>query len=170
MLRRNMAGKHAPGRNKAHPPSKPTASRWTGFLSFFSMALVRVGGSPRMWPDCVEFRARSRIPVPRLAQLLLALLILVLPSAGALANPVNASIVVDGATGKVLLESNADVLTYPASLTKMMTLYLVFEAMEKGTLKPDQPLLVSANAASQAPTKLGLWAGETITVEQCVRG
>jgi len=87
-----------------------------------------------------------------------------------LANPVNSSIVLDGATGRVLLESNADVLTYPASLTKMLTLYLVFEALEKGTLKADQPLLVSANAASQAPTKLGLWAGETITVEQCVRG
>jgi D-alanyl-D-alanine carboxypeptidase len=123
-----------------------------------------------MWPDCVEFRARSRIPVPRLTHLLLALLVLVLPSAGALANPVNASIVVDAATGQVLLESNADVLTYPASLTKMMTLYLVFEAMEKGTLKAGQPLLVSANAASQAPTKLGLWPGETITVDQAILG
>jgi len=123
-----------------------------------------------MWPDCVEFRARSRIPGPRLMLLLLALLVLVLPSAGALANPVNESIVVDAASGQVLVESNADVLTYPASLTKMMTLYLVFEAMEKGRLKADQPLQVSANAASQAPTKLGLWPGETITVDQAIRG
>jgi len=117
-----------------------------------------------------ELAGRWRYPRPRLTHLLLALLALVLPSVGALANPVNASIVVDAATGGVVLESNADVLTYPASLTKMMTLYLVFEAMEKGTLRADQPLLVSANAANQAPTKLGLWAGETVTVEQAILG
>ena len=123
-----------------------------------------------MRSDCADFRASLRNPVPRLTHLLLVVLILALSSAGAIAKPVNSSIVLDGATGQVLLESNADVLTYPASLTKMMTLYLVFEAMEKGALKADRPLLVSANAASQAPTKLGLWAGETITVEQCIRG
>jgi D-alanyl-D-alanine carboxypeptidase len=118
----------------------------------------------------VEVGRRWRIPGLRRIHLLFALLAFVLPSAGALANPVNASIVLDAATGRVLLESNADVLTYPASLTKMMTLYLAFEAMQKGTLKADQPLLVSANAASQAPTKLGLWAGETVTVDQAIRG
>lgn len=113
---------------------------------------------------------RWRIAGLRPTQLFLALLALVLPSAGVFANPVNASIVLDAATGRVLLESNADVLTYPASLTKMMTLYLVFDALQKGSLKVDQPLLVSANAASQAPTKLGLWAGETVTVEQVILG
>lgn len=123
-----------------------------------------------MRAERVELEKLWRIPGPWLSHLLLAFFALLAASAGALANPVNASIVLDAATGRVLLESNADVLTYPASLTKMMTLYLVFEALQKGALRADQALPVSANAASQAPTKLGLWAGETVTVDQVIRG
>jgi D-alanyl-D-alanine carboxypeptidase len=86
------------------------------------------------------------------------------------AAPVSASIVVDEASGQVLSQSNADVLTYPASLTKMMTLYLTFEALQKGKITLGQALPVSANAASQPPTKLGLYPGETITVSLLIRG
>ncbi len=91
-------------------------------------------------------------------------------SQGLAAAPVSASIVVDEASGQVLSESNADVLTYPASLTKMMTLYLTFEALQKDKITLGQALPVSANAASQPPTKLGLYPGETITVSLLIRG
>src|SRR6266481_6365060 len=77
------------------------------------------------------------------------------------AAPLNASIVIDVASGEVLSQSNADAQTYPASLTKMMTLYLAFEALQKGTLSLDQPLAVSADAANEPPTKLGLYPGQT---------
>ena len=86
------------------------------------------------------------------------------------AAPVSASIVVDEASGQILSQSNADVLTYPASLTKMMTLYLTFEALQKGKISLNQVLPVSAEAASQPPTKLGLYPGETITVALAIRG
>jgi D-alanyl-D-alanine carboxypeptidase len=84
--------------------------------------------------------------------------------------PISASIVVDAASGQVLSQSNADMPTYPASLTKMMTLYLTFEALQKGKITFDEAMPVSAFAASQPPTKLGLYPGQTITVAQCVRG
>lgn len=80
------------------------------------------------------------------------------------------SIVVDAETGKVVSEQNADSPNYPASLTKMMTLYLLFEALDKGRIKLDAPLTVSAYAAGQEPTKLGLQAGETISVQDAILG
>ena len=79
-----------------------------------------------------------------------------------------ASIVVDGSSGKVLNEVNADAQNYPASLTKMMTLYLAFQGLKDGTLKIDQPLAVSPWAAAKAPTKLGLRPGGTISVSDCI--
>jgi len=79
-----------------------------------------------------------------------------------------ASIVVDADSGQVLYAVNADTRNYPASLTKMMTLYLVFEALEKGTLKLDQKLTVSRRAAGMPPSKLGLKEGDTITVEDAI--
>jgi D-alanyl-D-alanine carboxypeptidase len=84
-------------------------------------------------------------------------------------NPPFASIVVDANSGKVLQDSNADGLRHPASLTKIMTLYLLFERLEAGKLKLDSPLKVSEHAASQAPSKLGLDAGDTIDVEDAIR-
>lgn len=79
-----------------------------------------------------------------------------------------ASIVIDGSSGKVLNEVNADEQNYPASLTKMMTLYLTFQALKSGTLKVDQQIPVSSWAAGKAPTKLGLRPGETISVSDCI--
>jgi D-alanyl-D-alanine carboxypeptidase len=84
--------------------------------------------------------------------------------------PVKASIVVDAGTGQVLSESDADSLTYPASLTKMMTLYLTFEAMNAGRLRLDQDLPVSGWAASRPPTKLGLVAGDAVSVRSLILG
>jgi D-alanyl-D-alanine carboxypeptidase len=78
--------------------------------------------------------------------------------------PTAAAIVVDAESGSVLYESNADARTYPASLTKMMTLYLLFEAMEAKQVKLDDKLPVSAHAAIQPATDLRLRAGQSISV------
>ena len=83
---------------------------------------------------------------------------------------VNESIVIDVETGQVLSQVNADAITYPASLTKMMTLYLTFEALNAGRLRLDQYLPVSYEAASRAPTKLGLRSGESIAVQDLILG
>ena len=83
---------------------------------------------------------------------------------------VSESIVIDVETGGVLSAMNADAITYPASLTKMMTLYLVFEALNTGRLRLDQFLLVSYEAASRSPTKLGLRPGESIAVQELILG
>jgi len=80
------------------------------------------------------------------------------------------SIVIDVETGSVLSAVNADAITYPASLTKMMTLYLTFEALDAGRLRLDQYLPVSYEAASRAPTKLGLRPGESIAVQDLILG
>lgn len=80
------------------------------------------------------------------------------------------SIVIDAETGKVVSEQNADAPNYPASLTKMMTLYLLFEALDKGRINLDTPLPVSAYAAGQEPTKLGLQPGETVSVHDAILG
>ena len=83
--------------------------------------------------------------------------------------PPSASIVVDGNSGAVLEASNPDALRHPASLTKIMTLYLLFERLERGRIHLDTPLKVSEHASKQAPTKLGLQAGQTITVEDVIK-
>jgi D-alanyl-D-alanine carboxypeptidase len=85
-------------------------------------------------------------------------------------NPPYASIVVDANTGAVLQATNADSRRHPASLTKIMTLYLLFERIESGRFKLSTRLPVSAHAASQAPTKLGLKPGQTIEVEDAILG
>lgn len=78
------------------------------------------------------------------------------------------AIVIDARTGKVLHEENADSRRYPASLTKMMTLYLTFEAMKSGRISKNTPVVFSAQAATQPPTKIGVKAGGSITVEQAI--
>jgi len=80
------------------------------------------------------------------------------------------SIVIDADTGRVLSEMNADAITYPASLTKMMTLYLTFEALNAGRLRLDQYLPVSGEAASKSPTKLHLAPGDSVQVHDLILG
>jgi D-alanyl-D-alanine carboxypeptidase len=84
-------------------------------------------------------------------------------------SPPSASIVVDGDSGTTLQASNPDAPRHPASLTKIMTLYLLFERLEDGKLKLDSPLNVSEHASEQAPTKLGLRPGDTIAVEDAIK-
>src|SRR5262245_48751452 len=79
-------------------------------------------------------------------------------------------IVVDANSGTTLHQTNPDALRHPASLTKIMTLYLLFEQLEAGKLKLDSPLKVSEFASEQSPTKLGLKAGSTIEVEDAIKG
>jgi D-alanyl-D-alanine carboxypeptidase len=85
-------------------------------------------------------------------------------------SPLSASIVVDGNTGAVLQASNPDAARHPASLTKIMTLYLLFERLDAGKIKLDTPLKVSEHASDQDPTKLDLKAGQTIPVEDAIKG
>ncbi len=79
-----------------------------------------------------------------------------------------ASIIVDADTLEILHARQIDGLRYPASLTKMMTLYLVFDALERGEISLNEPLSVSARAMNAAPVKLGLKRGQTITTDQAI--
>jgi len=81
----------------------------------------------------------------------------------------NAALVADMDTGQVLFKDRADDLNYPASLTKIMTLYLTFDAVEHGRLRLDQNLIVSKTAANASPVKLGLAAGTKISVEDAIK-
>ncbi|WP_404377952.1 serine hydrolase [Vreelandella aquamarina] len=97
------------------------------------------------------------------------LVVTLFASATAQANPRYAGIVVDLENGEVMYAENADEPRYPASLTKMMTLYLTFEALENGSLTLNQPLPVSAQAAAMPATKLWLSAGSSIPVDTAIR-
>lgn len=108
--------------------------------------------------------------VARSAAVLLACLALVLLPARAEAASRYAAYVIDARTGEVLHEENANQQLYPASLTKLMTLYLTFRALDRGDLTLDTRLAVSSYAASQSPTKLGLPTGSRIRVEDAVLG
>jgi D-alanyl-D-alanine carboxypeptidase len=81
-----------------------------------------------------------------------------------------ASIVVDFETGRVLNEQGADERRHPASLTKMMTLFLIFEALDQKKITLDQRWTVSAFAAGQSPTKLGLEEGDRVRVQDVILG
>jgi D-alanyl-D-alanine carboxypeptidase len=84
-------------------------------------------------------------------------------------DPAYASIVVDANSGAVMQSSNADSPRHPASLTKIMTLYLLFERLEAGKIKLTTEMPVSEHAAAQAPSKLGLKPGESIAVGTAIR-
>ena len=96
--------------------------------------------------------------------------IAMLNSYPAMAGPAYEAIVLDAQTGQVLRELNPDIQTPPASLTKMMTLYLTFEALNQRRLQLDQYLRVSGEAASRAPSKLALVPGEAVTVHDLILG
>lgn len=100
--------------------------------------------------------------------LLLATFALALGTATAVAG--TASLVLDARTGKVLSAENPDVLNHPASLTKMMTVYMAFEALKRGELSWDSKIKVSKAAAAKPPMRLGLKPGMTITVREAVLG
>lgn len=86
----------------------------------------------------------------------------------ALAGPAYSVVILDADTGRVILSDSPSAQRHPASLTKMMTLYMTFDALKAGTLTLDQRLTVSANAASRPATKLGLRPGQTIAVKDAI--
>ena len=81
----------------------------------------------------------------------------------------DAALIMDGETGKVLYARNAAAERHPASLTKMMTLYLLFDALKRGQITLATPLTFSSHAASQRPTKLHVSVGDTIQVDDAIR-
>lgn len=83
-------------------------------------------------------------------------------------SPKYSALVVDQSSKKILYQKDARMKRYPASLTKVMTLYIMFEALEKGKLHMNQSLHVSAHAAGQPPSKLNLKGGETIKVKDAI--
>jgi len=85
-------------------------------------------------------------------------------------SPQFSSIIVDGNSGSTLESNSPDGLRHPASLTKMMTLYLLFERLDSGKMKLDTEMSVSEHASDQDPTKLGLRPGQTIAVEDAIKG
>lgn len=100
---------------------------------------------------------------------LLAMALLPVGPAAAAKNNRYAAIVVDATTGETLYEADPDSQKYPASLTKMMTLYMLFEAIERGELGFKTKLVASKRAAQQPATNLALHAGSTLTVEEAIK-
>lgn len=132
----------APGRNEA-PQRGPKTGKGTGDVTTFIGRILR-----NLW-----------------AWMLLAALMVTQP---ALAAPF-AAIVMDARSGEVLYEKNADTRLHPASLTKMMTLYIVFKEIEAGRLSLDTKVTISAHAASQPPSRLGLKKGQKIALRYLIR-
>lgn len=108
----------------------------------------------------------------RIIPLLLVALFLIVSEghfSNAQANSKYAALVIDAHTGRTVYSRNADRPRYPASLTKVMTLYLLFEELKAGRLSLDTRMTVSQRAAGQPPSKLDLAPGSTITVDQALR-
>lgn len=137
-----------------------------GLAGLYPVRKKLVGAVVRQALSGVRKFARNFSPVKAAV---VALLMVGLASP-AVANPKYAGIVVDAKTGKVLYEDNADAARFPASLTKMMTLYLTFEALETGRLSKGSKVTFSKNASAEPPTKLGVRPGQSITVEQAILG
>ncbi|MEO6395862.1 MAG: D-alanyl-D-alanine carboxypeptidase [Devosia sp.] len=111
-----------------------------------------------------------RLSLWRAAALLFVSLVVLLPIAAEAKVPrAFAGIVIDAKSGKVLYESAADEYRYPASVTKVMTLYVLFQELAAGNIKLSDKMTVSKFAASAVPTKLGLKAGSKITVENAIK-
>jgi D-alanyl-D-alanine carboxypeptidase len=142
----------------------------------------------------VERSALHAMRPPRYARVFLGLLALAIPLAvtalgggaadakaraktrvkhaihGASYRPPYADIMIDDNSGQILHQTDPDAPRHPASLTKVMTLYLLFGELEAGRIKLDYDLAVSARAAGQNPTKLGLRPGQTLKVEDAIKG
>ncbi len=114
-----------------------------------------------------RFSTASRL-FARVAVSVLLAATLIKAEVAAAASSKYAAVVIDANTGKTLFGANADAPRYPASLTKMMTLYLLFEGLKTGKFSKNTRIPVSQHAASQAPSKLGLKKGQSITVETAI--
>lgn len=110
---------------------------------------------------------RIRYPMYLVKKLCLAIMCLGITTFSAHAAGTS-SIVIDAQSGNILYSDNAEMLRYPASLTKLMTLYITFNALETGKLKFSDKLKVSSTAASRSPSKLGMPVGSYIDVKTAV--
>lgn len=118
----------------------------------------------------LRLKLRARPHLQRILTGIMALAVVLggSPAAAGSLDPRVAAIVVDRDSGKVMYARKADARRYPASLTKVMTLYLTFEALAEGRLKPTDRVRISPRAAAQPPTKIGLRAGSTLTVTEAM--
>ena len=108
-----------------------------------------------------------------LARLMLVLTAAVLPFVPASATsplgaPRFATVLMDADTNEILYAEQATAIRHPASITKVMTLYLVFDALASGKLRPDDRVIMSSHAVSQRPSKLGLGTGQSLSVEEAI--
>jgi D-alanyl-D-alanine carboxypeptidase len=106
---------------------------------------------------------------PTIARLIAISLILVTATRNVEAKPQFSALTVDARTGAILYQNDPDGLRHPASLTKMMTLYVLFQDLKSGRIKRSTLLHVSRRATSMAPSKLGLRAGSTISVDDAIK-
>ena len=113
-------------------------------------------------------KVRRAMPARYGRFLLAALWLLVVVPLSAAAAPY-AAYVMDARSGKVLHSRNADTRLHPASLTKMMTLYIAFQAVERGEISLDTKVKISRFAASEPPSKLGLKSGQRIAFRYLIR-
>jgi D-alanyl-D-alanine carboxypeptidase len=113
----------------------------------------------------MHFRLASRVACAAAAAFSLAF---AGPAQAQIGSDRYSAIVLDHRTGSALVAASADETRFPASLTKMMTLYMLFEQMREGRLTLASPITMSEEAASRPPSKLGVPAGQTITVEQAI--
>jgi D-alanyl-D-alanine carboxypeptidase len=138
-----------------HSTRRPRSGIYTGFVAVFAFAVaVHPAASRHAAPRHASHGTHESQPGKH-------------ESASA---PPYAAIVLDVNSGNVLHAEKADELRHPASLTKIMTLYLLFERLEAGKMRLDSQLPVSEHASSQAPTKLGLKPGQSIEAEDAIRG
>jgi len=151
---KRSSGKKNGGRMLPRGVGALSGLRWGIFSLVAVMSILAVSS------EASDAHARRKHVEPREAA----------KSEAASEEPRYSDIVVDGNSGAILHASNPDALRHPASLTKIMTLYLLFEQLEAGKLKLDSSLEVSEHAAIQAPTKLGLRDVQSIKVEDAIKG
>lgn len=101
-------------------------------------------------------------------QVLFVFVAMVMAAQSAVAAPY-AAIVMDARTGETLYETNSETRLHPASLTKMMTLYITFQAIQRGEISLDSLVTVTKNAAAEPPSKLGLKSGQRIALRYLIR-
>jgi len=112
---------------------------------------------------------RRQVSPARVGAILLSFLFCVTAPMVLLANQKYAAMVMDVRSGKILHSENANKQLHPASLTKMMTLYVVFQAVENGEISLDKKIKISRHAASEPPSKLGLRSGQKVKLRYLIR-
>ncbi|NDU99761.1 D-alanyl-D-alanine carboxypeptidase family protein [Pseudoroseicyclus tamaricis] len=111
----------------------------------------------------------SPVRTARLGLLILFMLFAALLAPSAARSAPYAALVMDARTGEVLFEQNADTRLHPASLTKMMTLYIAFQAVQRGEISLDTEVVITSDAAAMPPSKLGLRSGQSIRLRYLIR-